>query len=106
MGIGKIRKTNECHSNMPQPSCICTVLLKLAKVEWLKIRKCWVHVLFILKGWQAAIDCDLPHHDSVHDFYTLMVVSANFQQSNNVASGLNQHPLLSSKMDKMLACFE
>ena len=23
-----------------------------------------------------------------------------------VASGLNQHPLLSSKMDKILACFE
>ena len=42
---------------MPQPSCICTVLLKLAKVERLKIPKFWVHVLFILKGWQAAINC-------------------------------------------------
>ena len=42
---------------MTQPSCICTVLLKLAKVERLKIPKFWVHVLFILKGWQAAINC-------------------------------------------------
>ena len=33
---------------MPQPSCMCTVLLKLAKVERLKIRKFLVHVLFIL----------------------------------------------------------
>ena len=32
---------------MPQPSCMCTVLLKLAKVERLKIRKFWVHVLLI-----------------------------------------------------------
>ena len=63
---------------MPQPSCMCTVLLKLAKVERLKIRK---FVLLILKGWQAAIDCDLPHPDSFHDFYTLMVVSSNFQRS-------------------------
>ena len=74
-------KINECQSNMPQPSCMCTVLLKLAKFERLKIRNFWVHVLFILKRWQAAIDCDLPHLDSVHDFYTLMVVSANFQRS-------------------------
>ena len=66
---------------MPQPSCMCTVLLKLAKVERLKIQKFWVHVLFILKWWQAVIDCDLPHLDSVHDFYTLTVVSANFQRS-------------------------
>ena len=66
---------------MPQPSCICTVLIKLANVERLKILKFWVHVLFILKGWQAVIDCDLLHLDSVHDFYTLMDVSANFQRS-------------------------
>ena len=33
---------------MSQPSCMCTVLLKLAKVERLKVRKCLVHVL--LKG--------------------------------------------------------
>ena len=66
---------------MPQPSCMCTVLLKLAKVERLTIRKFLVHLLFILKGWQAAIDCDLTHLDSVQDFYTLMVVSANFQRS-------------------------
>ena len=59
-------------------TCMCTVLLKLAKVERLKIRKFWVHVLIITEGWKAAIDCDLPHLDSVHDFYTLMVVSANF----------------------------
>ena len=52
-------KKNECQSNMPQPSCMCTVLLKLAKVERLKIRNFWVHVLFILKRWQAAIDCIL-----------------------------------------------
>ena len=32
---------------MPQPSCMCTILLKLAKVELLKIRKFWVHVLII-----------------------------------------------------------
>ena len=66
---------------MPQPSCMCTVLLKLAKVERLKIRKFWVHVLIITEGWKAAIDCDLPHLDSLHDFYTLTVVSANFQRS-------------------------
>ena len=30
---------------MPQPSFMCAVLLKLAKVERLKIRKIWVHVL-------------------------------------------------------------
>ena len=67
---------------MPQPSCMCTVLLKLVKVERLKIRKILVHVLFFLKGWQAAIYCDLPDLDSVHDFYTLKVVSANFPRSN------------------------
>ena len=66
---------------MPQPSCMCTVLLKLAKVELLKIRKFWVHVLIITEGWKAAIAWDLPHLDSVHDFYTLMVVSENFQRS-------------------------
>ena len=66
---------------MPQPSCMCTVLLKLATVERLKIRKSWVHVLFILKGWQAVMDCDLPNLDSVHDFYTLTVVCANCQRS-------------------------
>ena len=33
---------------MPQPSCMCTVLLKLAKVERLKSRKFWVHVLIII----------------------------------------------------------
>ena len=60
---------------------MCSVLLKMAKVEQVKIRKFLVHVLFILKGWQAAIDCDLPHLDSVHDFNTLMIVSANFQRS-------------------------
>ena len=32
---------------MPQPSCMCTVLLKLAKVERLKSQKFWVHVLII-----------------------------------------------------------
>ena len=32
---------------MPQPSCMCTVLLKVAKVERLKIRKFWVYVLLI-----------------------------------------------------------
>ena len=32
---------------MPQPLCMCTVLLKLAKVERLKIRKFWVQVLLI-----------------------------------------------------------
>ena len=68
---------------MPQNSCMCTVLLKLARVKRLKIRKFWVHVLFtcILKGWQAVMDCDLPNLDSVHDFYTLTVVCANCQRS-------------------------
>ena len=47
----KIRKVYGCHNNMPQPSCMCTVLLKLAKVEWLKIRKLGVQVLLITKGW-------------------------------------------------------
>ena len=32
---------------MPQPSCMCPVLLKLAKVERLKIRKFLVHILLI-----------------------------------------------------------
>ena len=32
------QKIYECHSNMPQPSCMCTVLLKLAKVERLKMK--------------------------------------------------------------------
>ena len=32
---------------MPQPSCMCAFLLKLAKVECLKIRKFWVLVLSI-----------------------------------------------------------
>ena len=32
-----IGKKYECHSNMPQPSCQCTVSLKLAKVERLNI---------------------------------------------------------------------
>ena len=40
------RKKCECHtcSNMSQPSCKCSVLLKLAKVERLNIRKFWVNV--------------------------------------------------------------
>ena len=36
---------------MAQPSCMCTVLLKLAKVEQLKIQKFWVNVLLITEGW-------------------------------------------------------
>ena len=35
---------------MAQPSCMCTVLLKLAKVEQLKIQKYWVKVIFILNS--------------------------------------------------------
>ena len=36
---------------MPQSSCMCTVLLKLAKVKQLKIKKIWVNVLLITEGW-------------------------------------------------------
>ena len=45
---------------MPQPSCMCTVLLKLAKVERLKIRKIWVHVLIItviISTWTQNFHC-------------------------------------------------
>ena len=38
---------------MPQPSCMCTVLLKLSKGERLKVRKCLVHVL--LKGTKLPL---------------------------------------------------
>ena len=54
---------------MPKPSCMCTVLLKLAKVERSKIRKFWV-ILLLITQRKAVIDFDLPHIDSVHDFCT------------------------------------
>ena len=40
---------------MLQPSCMCTVLLKLVKVERLKIQKFWVHVLIIKSGNRAPM---------------------------------------------------
>ena len=55
-------------------------IIKTGYSRAVKNRKFWVHVLFLTEGWQAAIDCDIPHLVSVHDFYTLKVVSANFKR--------------------------
>ena len=41
---------------MPQHSSMSTVLLKLAKVERLKSRKFWVHVLVILSINSTCMD--------------------------------------------------
>ena len=64
---------------MPHHSCICTVLLKLAKVEWLKIRKFWTNVL------PRVVSCcwlwPSPPRFSPWFIYTLKVKSANFQWS-------------------------
>ena len=63
---------------MPQPLCNCTVLLKLAVVDWpvLQFENSWSMYYYL--NIQARKDSDLPHLDSVNKFYTLTVVSANF----------------------------
>ena len=78
----KIRKIYECYSNMPKPSCMCTVLLKLAKVERSKIRKFWV-ILLLITQRKAVIDCDIPHLDSVHDFDTCKFSTILRDRSND-----------------------
>ena len=68
---------------MPQHSWMCTVLLKLAKVERLKIRKFWVNVLLIeciMKGGKLALTVTYPFSIQ-YMISTWTVVSANFHRS-------------------------
>lgn len=57
----QIRKLHGCHiySNMPQPSCNCTVLLKLAKVEQFKIRNYRSTLASFDKTVQLHEGCDM-----------------------------------------------
>ena len=56
---------------MPQPSCMCTVLLKLAKVERLTIRKFWVNILLI-----TVINSTVTQIRGDYAVYTLSTISS------------------------------